>query len=1268
MRWPVILLCLLLSGLVQANSIQVDFDIDKILARKLKKPAKNHPDYPAYEILRFLTSKKYKTPKERINKFEQILTSKQFQVLVEKNQGGQLKLTLGSKGSFSLWRDTLYLILGRAYYENKQYKKALSYFSYVQPESNYYTIASLHYNYSAFANNEMQKAKDRILAMKQPVKEMNLQMAFINAREKKFDEAINFCEKVTFKKKQVESIRLKILAEAYFGKYIRDYSKMKFNQKLSSLEKMLKTVEAVPEKYRDGKLAYMAAESYWHMAVAYRLEDPIKFEKKWFKQLEIANEWITPYVKKSIKYKQAYLSEEAYFFSIALLWERQKPELGLKRLEYLPQIYPQGIYREDSYQLLGDYYFEKQNFKRAVTYYRKLANIGVESKAAYGVYKAAWSFYNDKKKWKSLRHFERLFEHYQKMSPEERLDRSELAKEARQDMLLVISEIMKAKEGIKELDVFKLTYQEKLDMVHDLAKSYQAIGSFKDSIYTWNYLLSNHMKEERSHEWIIGLMKDYQADGKRIKVTEAIKKHYPKWKLLKLPGNEKIFSEWTKIILSIHKEARKTDDPRYWKATDLVYNTYEELNPNGQNGEVWFYGAQKFQRQNKLWRSIEWFKRAADTESFKLRDDAALTVLNLISSENDELSIKEDKSKKQWQSNYKKVNTYSKWFMEQKHERLNKQKELARLIYTETNHYLNDHQTNKLFIQSQFMNPKADTWNLYLVQNKRLYQEEDWIKAHEYAKHLGPLKNKLTKEQQQLLINFKQETAFQIAFTQEKDKKVKHPVAQIRKWYTQAFDMRNASKDIELKAWHNYLLTFNKEEIVEFEEQLLEFQDRWKEAKDEDQRSLLYNIYSKAFRNFDEAKLFYKKMLYLPIAANYTTDPVTKESMAWEAFVLSAAYYEWDEFDKLYALLINKKSSYLSKENNKLFVARSFFYRKEFETSWTITKTLMKNPTPAVWTLIIDHFRLANSSTKKQIASFLKDNEKEYKKVDLLKPLWGQMDKERFFDTIEDALDKDFERKPASIGENDADFVIKLKEKLAQINNAYGLMNQTKTNLNALLMKDIPQTGQEISCRMPKITQEAIEEVKEVKEDPINSPQWPAFVKKVEEKLNELDGIYKKEMATCNKLKNELLFFGDYEPHYTPFCDNDDCLFDEDPDLDDILKIEKTLLTKNSTSSLEKFMLSLSEGAFTYAEFLAASEEDKEQQVFMYGMIRLALSDYWNAYSIMLSFKKEPKWSQVSSFVLRMMAKKKQNRDVASKYKFQTTPQVKIIQPFFDKN
>src|SRR5690606_26883675 len=122
--------------------------------------------------------------------------------------------------------------------------------------------------------------------------------------------------------------------------------------------------------------------------------------------------WLKPWVERSVERNRSYLSQDSWFLSAAVLWEQERRAEAVPRLIAITKFFPQSEYREDVYQLLGDHYFEIGSFKQALPHYGRLAEVGSVDKAAYGVYKASWAFYNLGEKWKALRHLERLILNY----------------------------------------------------------------------------------------------------------------------------------------------------------------------------------------------------------------------------------------------------------------------------------------------------------------------------------------------------------------------------------------------------------------------------------------------------------------------------------------------------------------------------------------------------------------------------------------------------------------------------------------------------------------------------------------------------------------------------------------------------------------------------------------------------------------------------------------------------------------------------------------
>lgn len=1206
--------------------------------------AQDNPAYPAAKVYQTLICQERPQNRVLIKDLESLLFHRSFKLPVEK-EGATFRLHVGTAGSFSLWRDLINLNLGRAYYEEEELAKSLSYWDNILPSSPYYPLATLQANYARFKLKDLKGIKKKLKVLKsypltgERKNELTLQEALYQLRKDKFSEAVKLVQNLEFQSVDLKELKQRIIAESLFGKYLKTYTSLMFPEKVETLKAITNAVESIRHEKRDENLVFLAAEAYWHTAVAYRIEDPELHKNVWHKQLEIADAWISPLVDRTIQEQKAYLSEEAYFFSIALLWEREFHEKALVRLKNLDVIYPLGIYREDAYQLLGDYYFDEQDFKAAVPHYRKLAQTGSESKAAYGVYKAAWSFYNSKDKWKSLRHFERLFEFYLGKDTKND-DNNELMKEARQDLLLVISEILHSEKAIEELKTFKISSSETIEMIRDLAKLYQRNGNYKDSTATWNHLLVNHLSHPEAPEWIILNAQDFYADGKREDISRQIKHHYGTWKQKHFSekGDKLIASEWSKIILSLHREAKKSEDPLFWKATDLAYETYEELRPDGQEGEVWYFGAQKFQFQNDFWRSVEWFKRAGNIKSYEQADDSALSVLGLLNDKSGELSLLEDKSKVI--EEYKKLASYSHWFFTRPSEKLKKQKELAHFLYSEALFFTGENEKARMFLADLFNHPdqNEELWNVYLSHNKRLYKVSAWNESFVLATTLQQTKLGKKKDKFKFLANIAQENAFQLAFEAEKETPVN--LLNLRKWYESAFTLPEADMKVKLKSWHNYLLSFSSDEAEAFELKLKEFVSQWhgKSEPDAAASELHFNIYAKSLKLFEGAKLYYKKNPYLYLASQYTDNSELKESLLWDSLVLHATYHQWDKFEERVSEIERLKAERFSAPVYQIALARFHFLKGDFKEAWIRSKQIIaldKNQGSA-WTTVNDLF--TEGSQREEIMSFLAENEEALKEVVWIRPLWAYLKKDAFLSSA-DVSDLQAERAPANVKNEDTEVIRAFKEKLASMGTAYKLMSAKKEKLKAAVMSWIPATAAHAVCASPEITHEATKTLHELKEKPIESEQWPQFLAKLDEKVKELKSLREQELAACEKVKDDLLFIGNFRPASTPFS------LETYAKEKDIIKLE----SKNE-NPVDQFFASLMSGARVQSESYAATEKDPARRIYFYTLLRLASNDVWNAYILLEELQKKKGWENHALYLKSLIAEKNGRKALAQKW------------------
>lgn len=1210
-----------------------------------KSVQKENPLYPAVEVYGAVICNPRLENKKLITSFEDLLMHNSFRLPIEAKDG-IYHLHLGPTGSFSVWRDLINLNLGRAYYEERELNKAIKYWESIVPSSPYYPLSVLESNYARLDAGEVEKAKIKLQELKnfegaaEIKQEIKLQDAFIKLRSKDFKSAAQLARNLSFKEAPLEELRLTVLSEALFSEYLGQHNTLSFKDKISTLKLITEAMEAISPSKRKGNLPYLAAEAYWHTAVAYRIEDPDKYQSLWHRQLEVADSWISPVVEKSIAEGKAHLSEEAFFFSIALLWEKEDHQKALVRLKALDKLYPHGVYREDAYQLLGDYYFDEHNFKKAVKYYRQLAHIGSESKAAYGVYKAAWCFYNDKEKWKALRHFERLFKFYLEKRKTEGEQNYELQKEARQDLLLVISEIQNSSEGIEELKTFKLGDTETKEMVRDLAKLYQRNGNYQDSTKTWSYLLTRHLDDKAALTWLIELSLDHYADGKRETISHKINEYYLPWKSKHFSAelDETFSKEWAKIILSLHREAKKSEDPLYWKATDLAYQTYESLRPNGKEGEVWYYGAQKFQFQNDQWKSVEWFKRAADVKIYESSDDAALSALGLLNDLAGNLSIA--KNKESHKTEYAKLASYTSWFFERESKTLNKQKELAHFLYVEALFHTGEYLKARKFLVNLFNDPipNPEAWNVYVSHNQRLYSKKIILEAYELSRAL--LETKLGKEREKLslLTNVAQENAFQMAFNAEQEKPVN--LKALRRWYEVAFTLSGADNKMKIKSWHNYLLSFNHAEAGLFEERLKQFVQEW-DGKDNGAHELYFNIFAKALRLFDEAKLPYKKADYLYLTSKYTTNSKLQDSLLWDAVIVNANFHRWKEVNRTLNLLKERDSGLLKDPKYRAILARYSYLQGEAEESWQQLEPLLssKDIPASSWLLLYDLFW--QSSVRNKVSEFLLTNEQELSSVHWLKPLWSQLKEAEYLSKV-NLQNVSVNRIPASINEDDTNETKAFKERLNEVALIYKIMNKKKEVLNNAVISWIPVTASDAICRAPAVTAEALTSLQKLKKNPIKSEQWEKFVSRLNEKNQELTDLINREKQNCESARDEIVFVGGFKRLPSPFCESLGCYQNKKITTQDLIKLENSEEDKK-----DNFISFLYHGAWARAEALAAEEKDAELQIYFYALMRLATDDTWNAINLLGTLEKSDQWRERAHYLKALVAERRERKTIA---------------------
>jgi len=304
--------------------------------KKIKvKLSIDHPDYPARIVLQAIKADQNSNSRKVIKILEPILTQIKYKSIVSKIGKDRVKLTIGTIGAFDLWRELLYVILGRAYYNTQQNYDALYYFSGVPLVSPFGVSASLQKGWTLLRLKEYSKAKKNVSRLSSYIgsagpnlsREIKLQQAYIEAVVGDVEEALEIAEPLKFNKAiegNLIGIRSQILAQSLFRVYFKKSNSLGFNSKRKILNRIVNYLNEIPPIYRNDNLSFLAAETYWHLSNTFRIENPKKYRRQSRAALSQAENWLAPWVNRSMKQGLAILPEDAMFLSVAILWEQEK--------------------------------------------------------------------------------------------------------------------------------------------------------------------------------------------------------------------------------------------------------------------------------------------------------------------------------------------------------------------------------------------------------------------------------------------------------------------------------------------------------------------------------------------------------------------------------------------------------------------------------------------------------------------------------------------------------------------------------------------------------------------------------------------------------------------------------------------------------------------------------------------------------------------------------------------------------------------------------
>ncbi len=1220
---------------------------------------KKHPDYPITVILQAHRAEQNNNA-EDVLKLIEPLREQVFYFGIEKSiSESKRKLEVGTLAGFRPWREFAYILLGRAYYKLGWYRQAIEAFSGIPDNSPLYSFAYTDLVWSHLAANEIDLAEKTLSEFRENLHkdniikiEIKLQRALLYIRQNKFQESIKITAPIINMKSnplhpREQVLAFKIFAEAGFRFWLENSNKWGFKESIKNLTKVIDASKSIKKTYCDSECVFFIAEAHWNLASLYRIEDPVKYENTWKSSLKTANDWLTPLVGASLKTMRATVKEDAFFLSIAVLWEQGKQTQALPRIHAFSKLYPQGRYREDIYQLVADYYFEKGQFTKAIENYRELVKIAEYDKAAYGVYKAAWAFYNIQKQWEALRHMERIVLHYKPSDSNER--QTSINKEARRDMLLFMAELLNSEKALEELKIFNYEGREKIEAWEQLAFTYKKIGKFDYSCDVFEKLLKDNNQNLRAYDWLGELSDNHLRSGQRRKISQAVETYFPNLPTEKTHSTDEItkaknifLSRLANINLTIHKEGRKTDDPEIWLAVDDTYRVFNKYFPESKIAKVWYHGAQRLEQRGMLWDAVVWYKRAAEIHGFENSQDAAISVLSIIKSQTAALSLKKNYDV----AEYKKITDSSFWFI--KTFPNTPQRHLADHVYLESLQKIGQMDTTINYLKELFSGGKNLKENIEKFQNvkARFYHTKNWQEIFKLSQAIIPSvpdgKDKNVKDFINELMLSSQESAFQAAFKSKDDKKL------LREWYLNAIKT-SYKKDITLKSWYNLLLSYALPEEIDnllgiYKDYTI---DDFKDYKPHtEEAGLMAGIelqIAKAYNyKFDDVKRADKIISSL----RFREKSQENETERWIAAITYANYYESEKFLDQIHILEKFKSQILNDINNQIYISYLLFWNQKLDTAWAKLKPILekKEVPPDAYLLLRDLFYYSkneDSSIFNAVSAWLKQRQEALIKTPPLISVWAHILHPDFnIDEIDDW--KNLSKPNESYSDNPVE---DLEARVDIVKKTFTQLDEKISNLDSLLKSRAPQIQAQTSCLLPVYRQNAVISLKNLKEPAINElKQWGEFEKKLDSRILEFETSLKKEVGFCKKQLDVAVYLLELDPNSA--CIWDKCLKDSTPSISDLIDIKSKIENQNINLA-DKVYKYLEVGAYPLAEMNARSAENIEERYFLFGLIRLAHNDTWNASSLFKEAVKAGGNTSQSNLLLANTALANKNFNIA---------------------
>lgn len=1172
-------------------------------------PSANDPDFPIYVLIKGYLQDQKSDHKKVIETLEPLLRKQIFEGRVP--EGGKSS----PLRAYAVWRDLGYIILARSYYETGLIEHSLKYLEGFPSASPFAEVAAVQRTWAFFKLKDYEKANREIELLKNSstegakrlLREVELQEAFVRLKQGDFAGALVITERLDFTgRPSLESLRHKIRAQALFQKYEKALAS-DFDTRIGFLNGAVDAIERVTPKYRNVDYAYFAAEAHWQLASQLRVKDIARYSAAVADNLKKADGHLGPWATRSIQEKKTLLTEDALFLSAVVLWESKKFDVAIPRLLSTIDLYPATEYREDIHQLIGDHYYEGGQFQKALPHYSLLTKSGKGDKGAYGLYKAAWCFYNLNEKFKALRHLQRLGMHYRK-DTESANEAGSLAKEAEKDTLLLLAELLPVKEAIQEIELLQYEGEDWFRIREELAARYGKLGGNAEAVEVWKSLLDHSRHHPRADEWLTQLLQSHLNAAQRKEISASLAKYRLPDRLPAFDGP--LMKMAVKLQLTLHREAYKTDDAEVWEATDALYGVIAGYLPELPVGDFWYFGAQRKQKKGDSWAAMAWYQKAAEVKGYENAEDSGVTILGIAQTLLGQLSLE----KKKDVESYRRLSEILAWALVY-FEGKPADKAAAEAQYLEALYHAGDLTRGKEHILANLQRTDRGFWLNVLHFNRFLYGSKHWELLFEVTHQALEKGAEPPAEVKEKLGVSRQEAAFEQAFTLEKTPEGR---PQARAWYERCAEVAR-DPQVRLKAWHNLLVTWD---AIKEAGSLARDYERWAALKDgvpakpdNEDVPLLFQIHTRGAAAYRSIHDHSSRSHGLLRAAEWAGSQEVRADLQWEALTGFAAAYDIEAYLEHRAKLLGRPGVF----NDERIAADArflFLFGRPAEALERV-KPLLKKKLVSVEILLRDVVW-----SDPNLASWITGNESLLAKSEPLQSFWARRSAAKLDGEISlrdaSAPSRSLAQvTPAQITPVE-DAMGQLKERLGQVSQAIRGDVEDRKRIKAYFATPHPQVKVHGLCKLPDVSLTTKTLLERLRAPEIATPQWGDFLKKLETKISEIEVGMRKELADCQAKTREISLFEPLKDVPSLLCTEKGCPAPAQPPPTEV----RELLTRSPQGIRRIYDLILM-GAWITAASEAHSLSDKDEKRLALSLLRLAVADVAAAVDILQDIKSD---------------------------------------------